>query len=107
MSKLISILEKVQKTFDEICPRWGALLRNNPDLEDAGKTHEKFYPMRMSCIPNDISSFDRCIVGEAHGNTDEYRNNCNECNIFANHYMQLFTVGGRDAFVSHFNECHL
>lgn len=120
MSQLIQI--KKQLTFEEICPSWTRILASYGGWEKTPKS-EYFGGTFNS---RSLSNTKCCIVGEAHGDNDEYwfrpgrgqrENPCEICTIFSVNfcgtdvYQQIHNEQefekAKSEFVAHFNEAHV
>ena len=91
------IQEIKQLTFEELCPKWSAILRKYDWHQIA---HDE--------TPYSIGNSARCIVGEAHGFDDSYTQSCGACTrfsfLFVHHNERNSTR--LEQFTKHFNEVH-
>lgn len=102
-SKITSMLEK-------IAPRWSKKIAN---AEDDLSTLHAMVPLSRTPDSLDIGHYRYCIVGEAFGFDDEYRNTCDKCYNYSeriSHYA-LYNetrnfVYNVNKFVDHFEAVH-
>lgn len=86
------------KTFEEICPIWSKALKS------------EYLTFESAILFNKT-----CVVGEAHGFTDNYVSECIDCYRFSNAFPSYIYNPNRiielnsliDNFTKHYNKCHI
>lgn len=91
--------------FEQIAPRWSKRL--------------KHFPPRLISADNiswglQIIFADTCVVGEAHGYTGDYLDECPECSEIGHEFVRSYFArslyrmkANIELFASHWNACHL
>ncbi len=98
----IQIQKKKQLTFEEICPEWSEA------LPEVIHTHMFWKHGKL-----DIADSRYCVVGEAHGFTNEYwqptsKKYCQECDEFSSDFCDpAILEDAKILFTNHWNEVHL
>ena len=87
---------KVTPMLQLIAPRWYSEMQTEEN------------PFAFVMLPSkevlDIGDFRMCIVGEAHGFDDEYRNNCSRCYGYSSRLGRHARKGNVDRFVYNVNK---
>lgn len=98
--------EKHKLSFEEICPRWSKVLHRIIP----GSSQFRF---RQDHKNLDMLDCKRCLVGEAHGFSRGYWDNCKKCNRYSSDFSMILYKRpyerriSIDRFVNHFNKAHL
>ena len=98
--------EKQKLSFEEICPRWSKVLHRTIQNTDKCRFRQDHKIL-------DMLDCKKCLVGEAHGFSRSYWDDCMKCNKFSSDFSMILYATpferrtSIDKFVNHFNKAHL
>jgi hypothetical protein len=98
--------QKEELTLEDISPKWAARLNKNKLPTFMSLTWFKWY--------SELKYGSKCVVGEAHGYSSSYFDDCNTCDDISRKFMYYFGTcsnkkleQGKHRFVKHWNEKHI